>query len=289
MANKTNAQTKMDKAVIQSYDRHTDAMMKQSKTVMKAISAVVPTGFTPKDLDATERQIYDAYLRAFRAELETTVRASSTSLVEALIAAIGPALTLELIGVTTVASAAEMAKTGVLTELVFAFLFGIGIAEFVASVISGILNRKAGDGRSTRDRIRVFANEVAKDIAKEVRAGIKGSDTAADVIKRIQKVYKDAEWRVGRLVETETMTAYRTSVARLAGMSDVFDYVRIIDFPEGHEHTHHRHACYKYARADEHGLGAGVYPATTVKIRNPHPQCRSILLPVLAASIGGDA
>lgn len=287
MASKTNAQSKMEKAIVASYDTSITAMTKQSKTVMKAISAVVPTDYSPKGISAIERQIYDTYLKAFRAELETTVRASSTSLVEALVAAIGPSAILGIIGVTTVLSAAELAKTGVLTELVFAFLFGIGIAEFVASVISGILNRKAGDGKSTRDRIRIFANEVAKEIAKAIEASIKGDDTAATIAKRIQKVYKDAEWRVGRLVETETLTAYRTSVARLAGMSDVFSYVKIIDFPEGHRDTHPRHLCYKYARADEHGLGAGIYPATTVKIRNPHPQCRSILVPVLTEELGG--
>lgn len=287
MARNTNAQDKLERAFIASFEEYESSITKQSKTVLQAISGTRPINFNAGTLDRLEGRIYATYSQSLRSELETAVHASATNLSDALIAAIGPVAVAELVGIQSAMSAAEMARTGILTGLVFALLFGIGIAEFVDELVESIMNRTSrntpeGPSYSTKQRIRQFARQLALEATKVIRQGIRGDSTDGDIARAIGKVYLEADWRVKRLVETETLTAYRTSIAELAGKSSLFENVKIIDFGIGHEHTHPRHRCYKYARADEHGLGPGIYPPTVRKIRNPHPQCRSILVPVLS-------
>lgn len=285
------AQDKLEKTMIESFESFERTIPKQRKAVLASISTVrlklierlaVATS-AQKKVDAKQlseeayRMITTAYTTALRKELEQTVRASAVSTSEALIAALGPAAVLELTGIVTAMSIAELVETGLLTELVFALIFGIAITAFVVAVVNGILRRLESDGKNTNQRIRQFAREISLELGRVLRQ----ESDMSELTKQLEKIFAESEWRVRRLVDTETMSAYRTAVVRLTEGSSLVKGLRIIDFPEGHEDTHDHHKCYKYAQANEHGLGKGVYPIHTKKIRNPHPQCRSILVPVL--------
>lgn len=279
---KATPQAKLERTLSELYEQFERTLPKQRKAVTDGISAARPTAATPETIEAMERNIYRAYTTALRAELERTVSTSVDNLATALIAALGPVSVMELAGVATAVSVSELAKSGLLNGLIFVLIFGIDIADFAKSLVEAMMSRTSSDGKNTRQRIRIFANEVAEEITKAITTATRSGRSQTDILGAIDEVLREADWRVDRLVDTESMTAYRTSVTRIVEDSDVFSAVRIIDFPEGHEDVHHRHNCYKYARADEHGLGNGIYPATTRKIRNPHPQCRSILVPILA-------
>jgi hypothetical protein len=292
------AQDKLEQHLIEAFEEFERTIPRQRKAVLASIStarlktserlaAKAVDGSIPKSTDVkklsaeAERLITTAYATSLRTSLEQTVRASAVSTSEALIAALGPAAVLELTGVITALSIAELLETGLLVEFVFAFIFGTAITSFVAAVVNGLLRRIESDGKSTNQRIRIFAREISIELTKILRQGALNGDSMSDLMKKLEKVFAQADWRVRRLVDTETMAAYRTSIARLTDGSSIVKGLRIIDFPEGHEDRHEQHKCYEYAQVDEYGLGKGVYPASTRKIRNPHPQCRSILVPVL--------
>jgi hypothetical protein len=293
-----STQDKLEQSLIESFESFERQIPKQRKAVLASIStarlalnerlaAKSVKGVTPKGADAqkivddAERLIATAYATTLRKELEQTVRASAVSTAEALIAALGPVAVLELTGLVIAMSIAELLETGLLIEFVFALIFGIALTAFVSAIVDSLMRRVESDGRNTNSRIRRFANEVSTELAKVIRQSAANGDNMADLVRKVEQVFAEADWRVRRLVDTEIMAAYRSSVARLTEGSTIVKGLRIIDFPEGHEETHDRHKCYQYAQVDEFGLGKGVYPVTVRKIRNPHPQCRSILVPVL--------
>lgn len=231
-----------------------------------------------RDTVALERGVYNVYSTSLRRQLEASAYYSAESTITAIVAVLGPGIVAKIIGLATASSLSQLAETGALASIFFATLTGLSLTEFARLIADYVMRRKSSDGKSTIDRIRIFAREVARASAQAVSQG----GSAGDIIRRIDNVMRELDWRIERLVETESMTAYRTSVARLSEQEDVISAVKIIDFAEGHESTHPRHKCFQYARADEHGMGEGIYPVHTRKIRNPHPQCRSILVPVLA-------
>lgn len=298
-------QDKMNALLIEAFEEFERTLPKQRKSVLASMSnsrlkladtLSAQTGddgriqqsknsLVVKRISEVERQIVRTYEGALRKELEQTVRVSSESVVNAFIAALGPHAIATLVGASSAIAVSELVKTGAITGIVFALIFGLSVGAFVKTIVDSILSRRGPDGKTTRQRIQLFAKEMTTDISRVVRKSLSEGNTIADILRQIERVYTDADWRVTRLVETESMTAYRTSVARMAEESEQMSAVQIVDFPEGHENTHNRHTCYKYATTDEYGLGVGVYPATVRKIRNPHPQCRSILVPVLAEGI----
>lgn len=233
------------------------------------------------EIDALERMIYTAYTQALRRELQAASSSATVSTAEALIAALGPSAIMALTGMATASTLRELVETGVLNSLVLSLILGVSVVQFSAEMAERILSRSV-NGTNTRRRIRIFAREVSQEIKRAVQKVAQRGGQTGEILRQIEQILRETDWRVERLVDTESMTAYRTSVARLSEMADVFDNVKIIDFPDGHRATHTRHKCYQFAHKDEHGLGIGVYPASTQKIRNPHPQCRSILVPILA-------
>lgn len=230
------------------------------------------------EISALESTLYRRYSESLRLQLEISSQQALVSNTEALLAAVGPTVLATSVGLATSSSLSSLAETGALTTVLLTLVFGDGILNVAKGIAESIMGRTSDGGINTRRRLRIFAREVSLEIQKRFRT----TTSARDLLRDIDVILQETDWRVARLVETESMNAYRTSVAKLSEMFDVISHVKIIDFAEGHEATHPGHKCYEYARSNEYGLGKGIYPTTVTKIRKPHPQCRAILVPVIA-------
>lgn len=214
------------------------------------------------ELEAVERQLSAELSALMQAEIRKAIEEASIGLNEVLLAA----------GITAALVNDEEEADGILAAL------GVGLLALVLYVLGATFRRKGDDDKNLHDRLRYLAYDLRVELEKELR---KAKGNVASALKANKRVFRDAKWRVERLVETETAYAFRRSVARASETSGAVAALRIIDFPHGKPAVHRRHKCYAYAHADEHGLGKGVYPLGTRKILNPHPQCRSAIIPVL--------
>lgn len=225
------------------------------------------------ELTDVEAQMYRNLRDEVRLEVKDVAERSSHSISEAVIGALGTGALLSFIGI---------AELDALTnEAIFGALVGIGVMQFVTSVVTSVFNRKGDDGLTLIDRLDSLASMLINEIRDTLRVNImKGEDNAV-IIRKLNDVIEETDWRVKTIVETESMFALRQSIGKFGEESKVVKAVKIVDFPHGDPKEHRRHKCYIYAHSDEHGLGEGVYPVTTLKIRNPHPRCRSLLQYVL--------
>ena len=214
------------------------------------------------ELETIERQLSAELSALLQAEIRKAIEEAGIGLNEILLAA----------GITAVLLNDEEEADGILVAL------GTGLIALVLFVLGATVRRKGDDGLALLDRLRYLAYDLRHELEKELR---KAKGNVAGALEANKRVFRSAKWRVERLVETETAYAFRRAVARASETSGAVDALRIVDFPHGKPSVHRRHKCYIYAHADEHGLGTGVYPIGTRKILNPHPQCRSIIIPVL--------
>lgn len=220
--------------------------------------------------------------RQLRAELlliltdvsETT----TTRLAEALVAAIGVSPLVEA-GVIT-ESLMEIAEGFV--EALFWALTGSSYSKHVESTVNSAFRRRDGDGKALNDRIRNIASILHREIQTTIRQSIRKGENTAEILRKVDRIYRTMDWRVDTVTETEALYTMRQAVAKFAEESEIVVALKIVDFPHGDPAEHRRHKCYEYANANEYGLGKGIYPVTARKIRNPHPRCRSALMLVLA-------
>lgn len=227
------------------------------------------------ELAAVESRLYRDLLSQTTIIIEDSVRDAGEGINGALVVAVG--------AVVLLAMKEEEGGSDAFSEAGFLLAIGIGLLELIKKSLSTVFGRSGDDGLNLRDRLRNLAADIIADVKKMLRKSNKTGEDLADVQRKVSQIFGDVEWRVDRIVETEAAVAYRTAIAQAAEQSDLVKALKIIDFPHGKHHE--KHKCYEYARADEHGMGKGVYPVTTRKIRNPHPQCRSRLVLVLKEGI----
>lgn len=229
-----------------------------------------------KELDAVEAALYRDLLSQTTSVVEDAAKAAGSNVNEVLVAAIGVGALLALQG--------QEDPSGGFTEGML-IAIGLGLLALMRKVVSTVIGRKGDDGKNLRDRLRTLSADAMNEARKTLRKSIQNSEDTATVQRRMSELFGTMEWRLNRITETEPHVAYRTAIAQAAESSDLVAALRIIDFPHGGPGEHERHKCYQYAHADEHGMGEGVYPLNTRKIRNPHPQCRSRLLLVLKEGV----
>lgn len=228
-----------------------------------------------RELSAVEAALYRDLLSQTTIIIEDTVKDAGDGLNEALVIAIG---------VTALyAMQDEEESTEALSAAGFLLAIGMGLLALIKSVLSTVLGRRGDDGLNLKDRLRKLAADIIADVKKTLRKSNNTGEDYENVQRNIAEVFGDVEWRVNRIVDTEVAVAHRTAIARAAESSELVAALKIIDFPHGNNHESHK--CYEYAHADEHGLGEGVYPVSTRKIRNPHPQCRARLVLVMKEGV----
>lgn len=230
-----------------------------------------------RELAAVEAALYRDLLSQTTIIIEGVVKDAGEGLNEALVIAVG----------ATALYAMQEEEDGsvALSTAGFLLAIGMGLLELIKTVLGTVFGRSGDDGLNLRDRLRKLASDIIADVSKSLRKSNKTGEDYATIQRNIAEIFGDVEWRVKRIVDTEASVAYRTAIARAAESSDLVAALKIVDFPHGAPGEHERHKCYKYARADEHGMGKGVYPVTTRKIRNPHPQCRARLVLVMKEGV----
>lgn len=241
------------------------------------VDGKIPKGNLTKllnELNAVEAEMY----RNLRSDLQSVVKGiteqSTATLTGPIITAIGIPALMSFIGI-------ESANV-LTTEALFSAVVGIGVLDFITSIVTSTFNRTGDDGKKLNDRLRAITSLLMNEVRTLLRKTIGQGEDPAVIVRELNRVFDENDWRVSTIVETEALFAMRQSIAKFAETSGAVKALKIIDFPHGHEHEHgdhyhYRHKCYIYAHSDEHGLGKGVYPVTTRKIRNPHPQCRAII------------
>jgi CHASE3 domain sensor protein len=229
-----------------------------------------------------EQQLDGEIYRQIKNELESVLTDVGDATITKIVAAI-----VSVIGISTLVEAGAIAETVAEfgEEYAEAVLWGLTRSTYrkhTESVVNSAFNRSDGDGKRLNDRLRIIATSLRQEVVTTVRQSIRNRELTSETLRKVKRVFTNSEWRLDTITETESMYTMRQSVAKFAEESGLVKALKIIDIPHGNPLEHHRHRCYIYAHRDEHGLGQGVYPVGTRKIRNPHPRCRAILTFVLA-------
>ena len=212
------------------------------------------------------------YLRnvAYRDSEESII-----SLLDVLIAAVGVVALAEILGIPK-----DVVDRGIDASIIAMYLAGVSVTTSASSLVDSMFNRKGDDGLNLYDRLRRVSISFRREIEREIREGVRKESQTSEITQNIQRKVSDFKWRIDSIVETEFMYVQRSAIGKLAEYGEKVGLVvglKIVDYPHGTFAEHARHRCFIYARANEHGLGRGVYPVSTRKIRNPHPRCRSTL------------
>lgn len=229
------------------------------------------------DIARIENDIYQQLRTELQLVLSNVSATTLTRLAEAVVAVIGVSA---LASLGLIADGLLDVAEGLIEALLWA-ITGTSYRAQIGSAVNSAFNRNDGDGKRLNDRLYVIGATLRKDIQTTIRQSIRNGESTAEILRKVERTYKQLDWRLDTITETEVLYTMRQTVAKFADESGLVAALKIIDFPHGDPKEHQRHKCYTYAHADEHGLGEGIYPVGTRKIRNPHPRCRSALMFVL--------
>lgn len=141
-------------------------------------------------------------------------------------------------------------------------------------VSDSIIEQKASDGLTLRDRLWRMSGGLVDEIRTDIRAGIIQGKSIVSIGRDVKRTFDKGEWKIRRLIMTEGYNAYRETIGEVAEEvgSDIIKGVKIID-NRGRHPYHKHHECYRLAEQDMYGWGKGVYRPQDYFIYNPHPQC----------------
>lgn len=234
-----------------------------------------------RELEGVEKSTRKKGEQAMRDIANTTAATAAIGANAALIIGIEATILAAIVGVSMASLAAQAGKA--LAEGM-ALALGVTFATIKRRTVDYIMNGEIG-GMTFVERWWAFSGGLRSDLAKAIRRDALQGRTVQQIMRDVNRVYRDQQWKLDRLVETEALSAYREATALAAQKSKVVKGLRIVDYP-GHPH-HKTHECYIYAH-DDIGIGTGVYPVTETKIIRPHVQCRSSLHFVLTEKAGGN-
>lgn len=226
------------------------------------------------DLQVMDSEIYKYLRDELRLILQDTADDTTLSLAEALVTVYGAKALADFVGL----NASVLALPLDVVELLFNLLTSSSRKRHAESAVESAFNRKGeGDQLQLNARLRNVAIVLREEVSKTLRNSIQNGEGTSDILRKTTSNFKDLEWRLATIVETEALYVMRQTLAKFAEASKMVAALKIVDYPHGDAKVHERHKCHIYAHSDEHRLGNGVYPVGTRKIRNPHPRCRSTL------------
>ena len=223
------------------------------------------------DLQQVEAEIYKYLRDELRAVLQVTAEDTTMSLAEAIVAIYEAKTLIEFLGLN--ASILELPIE--IVELIFNLLTGSSYRTNRNTSVGSAFNRMGEDGLQLNARLRNISLLLREEVSQTLRDNIQNGEVTSDILRNVERKFKELAWRIVTIVETEALYVMRQTIAMFAENSNMVESLKIVDYPHGTDHE--RHKCYIYAHSDEHGLGEGIYPISTRKIRNPHPRCRSTL------------
>lgn len=229
-------------------------------------------GAVIRDLARVEGQIY----RDIQAELQIMFNATAEATAVGLSTAIATA-----IDIAALLAVKELAESLADITLLFPALIGKSTERFIRDMARTPFNRKDSDGLQLNDRLQDISRTIIREVSSTLRTSIRKGEVTSEMNRKVKRGFSSLAWRLKTIVETETLYVHRNTIATFAELSGIASGLRIQDYPHGKAGEHERHKCYEYANEDAHGMGKGVYPVGTRKIRHPHPRCRSTLHLVL--------
>ena len=129
--------------------------------------------------------------------------------------------------------------------------------------------------KTLEQRVKISTSNTKTDVRKYIRQGVLGGDDISTIVSNVRDTFKDTDWTVRRIVESEVYNAYRYQFG-ITTDANGYDWIRIHEsFPRHPRRKYHK--CYPLANADKYGKGKGVYKSTDSTIYYPHPQCTSWL------------
>ena len=153
--------------------------------------------------------------------------------------------------------------------------------KVIDAVVKAQIEEEADDRLLLSDRVWILTNDVHAELTKTVTASVLKNESISAMIAAVAAVHANEEWKIRRMVITEANTAHRTATGLAAKNSKVVDAIKLNDSHRPHK-NHASHRCYELARADDYGLGQGVYPKDKYGlIAMPHPQCSAYISYVL--------
>lgn len=197
------------------------------------------------ELDEIERKIRDNGLKA----LDTVIDDTATKAIQTGVAALG---------LLAVVKALSSRRERQLARNVVDSVFGRFKDENIIDL---------------SDRMWTLAGDYNAELRRVLQAGIIQGKSVNQLVSDVRKVYEAETWKIETIVITETNTAHRVGIAKVAEASEVVKAIKIIDHP-GHK-RHDQHECYRLARQNPYGWGDGVYRPQDTYIYSPHPRCRA--------------
>ena len=226
------------------------------------------------DLNSTvQREVYTTITAELKDRFRSTSENTATGIALALYAGINTTTLLSIAGVTD----ATATVSEELLKFILSALMRKPTKGFIENLAQSPFDRVDSDGKRLSDRLREAASRLMSELAETLRKSIRKSEVTPVILRKMQKDFRNLADRTKLLLETEMLYVMRNGIATFAENSDFVKALRIQDYPHGKPGEHKRHKCYIYAHRDEYGMGMGVYPVKTLKIRHPHPNCRSTL------------
>lgn len=237
-----------------------------------------------KEVESVEGEIYRDIRVELQAVLQGYADSTAVGIAEAILLTLGVASLIEFTKLS-----GSIATEGVdLASTMFNVLTGSTYKGFADSTRESAFNRKGTeDDKRLNDRLKGISKALRDEITDTLRKSIRNGEVTTEITRKVGRKFKDLSWRLKTIVETEALFVMRHGISKFAELSGVAKGLKIVDYPHGDPKAHRRHECYIYNNRDEHGLGEGVYPVGTKKIKNPHPRCRSTLHIILKDSLKG--
>lgn len=148
-------------------------------------------------------------------------------------------------------------------------------------IIQGVIKRPGEDGLVLSDRVWNLSGDMRDRLSSVIRPSVLRGESITMISQKIKEVHDNEKWKVERVAISESTNTYRAATIQNGLESEIVTGYQIID--NGHRHRYHsKHMCYKLARRDAYGLGAGKYPKNIPEnlmnqLISPHPQCSSRL------------
>jgi hypothetical protein len=245
-------------------DKQIDFAIKEIARVRGDISDLL-ADFAESD-GTIKRQRLSRLLRELD-EVETLIRGYGTTAMDAII-------------IESAAFAATGANAAIVGAVGAGALVTAQMERLSRDVFEYVVKRFGEDGLILSDRVWNLSGEMRDELSKVLRADILRGEAVSTMIANVRRVHENETWKIKRLVVTEGNTAYRAATAMNAERSDIVEWVKINE--SGRRHRHHSsHRCYKLAREDNYGQGAGIFKPSDSQIYMPHPNCSSFITYVI--------
>jgi hypothetical protein len=245
-------------------DKQIDFAIKEIARVRGDISDML-ADFSDKD-GIIKRERLARLLRELD-EVETLVRSYGKTAMDAIIK-------------ETSAFATTGANAAILGAVGTGALVTASMERLNRDVFEYVVKRFGEDGLVLSDRVWRLSGDIRDELSKVLRADILRGESVGTMIANIRRVQDNETWKIKRLVVTEGNTTYRAATAMNASRSDIVEWVKINE--SGRRHRHHpSHRCYKLAREDNYGQGAGIFKPSDSQIYMPHPNCSSFITYVI--------